>query len=286
MDWLRLYTTTLDCPKLQRLSGESFKNLINLWCLARLHDGILPPPADIAFRLRMSEVQASEMVEIFIEKGLLDRLENGVTPHDWQEFQYPSDSSTSRVREHRKRLLKQGKKQHETFPKRFRNGTEQTRTEQIREEKPSCANETSSVDGETATAPNGAVKIGRPSKDRYDENHEKWYLESYWCHKGKSASRKAYEKAVNLLHDRDGMGYGSAHLFLMAKATEDRGKFEHTEDWEWRVNLHPATWLNGQRWTDEVNTSVPSHRQNGRKSFVDDVERVIQRNLEETGKPW
>ncbi len=233
MDWLRLYTTTLDCPKLQRLSGESFKNLINLWCLARLHDGILPHPSDIAFRLRMSEVQASEMVETFIEKGLLDRLENGVTPHDWQEFQYPSDSSTSRVREHRKRLLKQGKKQHETFPKRSGNGTEQTREEK---NNPSCATE---------------VAPKRPLKAWYTEHHELWYITHYWNHKGKAESRKAFERALNRLVDRDRMGYNAARLFLGGKATDDRIRFEHTEEWKSRSRMLPATWLNQERWTDE-----------------------------------
>ncbi len=127
MDWLRLYTHGLDSPKLQRLSGEEFKQIINLWCLARIHDGTLPSVSDVAFRLRCTETQAAEMIDDLIDKRLLDRTPNGVVPHDWTEHQYASDSSTERVQKHRERK----RKQDETVLKRFGNVREQSRTEQI-----------------------------------------------------------------------------------------------------------------------------------------------------------
>jgi Helix-turn-helix domain len=98
----------------------------------------------------------------------------------------------------------------------------------------------------TADAPS------KPSKAWFDERHETWYRNAYWNHAGKQNSRKAYEKAIGLL-SRDGMDHEAAAKFLLLEAANDRKRFETTKDWEWRRNLHPATWLNGQRWEDEVN---------------------------------
>jgi hypothetical protein len=46
--------------------------------------------------------------------------------------------------------------------------------------------------------------------------------------------------------DRD-----AAAEFLFRMAVEDRKRSENTADWDWRKNLLPATWLNGERWNDE-----------------------------------
>jgi hypothetical protein len=45
--WLRLYTSILNDPKVQRLKAEHFKGWINLLCLAKEQDGILPELPDI-----------------------------------------------------------------------------------------------------------------------------------------------------------------------------------------------------------------------------------------------
>ena len=97
--WFRFYVRTLNNPKAQRLPGVAFKFWINLLCLAKETDGSLPPIEDIAFRLRLSKPKAEALLKSLRLKGLID--ENRM--HDWDELQYQSDSSTARVKQHRKR---------------------------------------------------------------------------------------------------------------------------------------------------------------------------------------
>jgi len=102
--WLRLYTSVLDDPKVQRLPAEQFKAWVNILCLAKENDGLLPDVGDIAFRLRMLEADAQSLVDKLLSCGLLDVTENGLMPHAWNERQFQSDSSTPRVKRHRERF--------------------------------------------------------------------------------------------------------------------------------------------------------------------------------------
>lgn len=108
MNWLRLYTTVLDNPKLQKLSGDHFKIVVNLWCLASIYNGVLPHISDVAFRLRCTEEVAADLIDELIEKRILDRTPDGVVPHDWSEHQYISDTSATRVSKYRQRTRDAG----------------------------------------------------------------------------------------------------------------------------------------------------------------------------------
>lgn len=106
--WLRLYDEVLDDPKVQKLSGDDFKAWINLLCLARRHDGILPDLEAIAFALRMSVDGARTVLERLLNGTLIDRRSGGVdgahyAPHGWDKRQYKSDGSTERVKRFRER---------------------------------------------------------------------------------------------------------------------------------------------------------------------------------------
>jgi hypothetical protein len=100
--WLRLYTDVLDDPKVQRLDGELFKAWINLLCLAKAGDGLLPSIEDIAFKLRSgSEENAKRLTDELVKRGLLDSDGMNLTPHNWHGRQFDSDSSTERVQRYR-----------------------------------------------------------------------------------------------------------------------------------------------------------------------------------------
>lgn len=60
--WIKLYRKLLDDPEWFALSGDASKMLANCWLLASEHDGALPELPTIAFRLRMSESRASELI--------------------------------------------------------------------------------------------------------------------------------------------------------------------------------------------------------------------------------
>jgi hypothetical protein len=83
-------------------------------------------------------------------------------------------------------------------------------------------------------------------------NHDAWYLGAFWNHCGKIASRKAYVKCARKLMREHGMTPPEAVQFLWDQAIADKARFLGTNDWAWRQNLHPATWLNGERWEDQA----------------------------------
>lgn len=102
MTWLRLHTDILNKPKLQRLPGDLFKVLVNLWCVAKDHGGKLPPVDDIAFSLRASAEDVKAWIDELQRRQLIDALPDGtLQPHEWDQHQYVSDNSTKRVQDHR-----------------------------------------------------------------------------------------------------------------------------------------------------------------------------------------
>ena len=90
---------TLNNPKVQQLPASDFKGWVNLLCLAKEFDGILPPIDDISFRLRLSKRKAEILLKSLRFNGLID----GDRMHDWDEMQYSSDTSTERVKRYRER---------------------------------------------------------------------------------------------------------------------------------------------------------------------------------------
>jgi len=103
LPWFRFYVDVLNNFKVQRLSGQAFKNWVNCLCLAAKGGGILPPLPEIAFALRMSESEAKAAIEELQAARLLDQTEAGLMPHNWLVRQYQSDSSAARTRKYRER---------------------------------------------------------------------------------------------------------------------------------------------------------------------------------------
>lgn len=101
--WFRLYNELLDDPKIQKLPAGLFRDWINLLCLASRNEGFLPPLPDVSFALRMSESACETTIQSLQKHGLIDRKAGTFKPHNWDERQYKSDTSTERVKRFRKR---------------------------------------------------------------------------------------------------------------------------------------------------------------------------------------
>ena len=99
--WFRFYDCALDDPKVQKLPAELFKIWVNLLCVASRNDGAFPAVDDLAFMLRQSSDSLSDSLSELMRLGLIDESEQGLTPHNWTERQYQSDSSAERMRKHR-----------------------------------------------------------------------------------------------------------------------------------------------------------------------------------------
>lgn len=119
MPWFRFWNSTLDNPKVQRLTGDEFKLWINLLCIAskmrsKAGKPALPSNADIAFSLRLSPSMTEDFISRLIEADLLSvDMQGNVTPKDWDQWQAPSDHDKSRDRMSRMRERKvSAKKQH------------------------------------------------------------------------------------------------------------------------------------------------------------------------------
>jgi len=101
--WWRAYDHSVDNAKLQRLPGDLFKAWYNLCCLASANAGQLPRLSDIAFKLRVSETKAGNVIETLRKLRLVDGETGAFRMHDWEEYQYKSDVSTERVKQFRER---------------------------------------------------------------------------------------------------------------------------------------------------------------------------------------
>lgn len=113
--WFRMYNEVLDDPKVQRLGGDDFKVWVNLLCLTSRLDGSLPPIEDIGFSLRLDAKKAKAVVSRLVEAGLLEEVEGRFVPHAWNDRQYQSDVSTSRVKQFRERKKSASRNSDETF---------------------------------------------------------------------------------------------------------------------------------------------------------------------------
>lgn len=116
--WFRVYDDLVDDPKVQRLPAETFRGLINLWCLASNNGGILPPHDEIAFKLRLSPQKATKLLDDLVAAGLLEHDDRGVFPHNWDGRQHKSDVSNERVKRHRERKRNADVTLHPPLPKR------------------------------------------------------------------------------------------------------------------------------------------------------------------------
>ena len=101
--WFRSYADKLDNPKVQRLSDALYRTWDSLLCVASRYDGVLPPLADLAFLLRRSPAATAKLIDALMQADLLVNTERGIEPHDWNEWQYKSDTSKERMRRHRQR---------------------------------------------------------------------------------------------------------------------------------------------------------------------------------------
>lgn len=208
--WFRFYDTALDDPKVQRLPGELFKAWVNLLCLASRNSGRLPDLPDVSFALRISEADVESIVSKLSVAGLMDATEDGWTPHNWEKRQYKSDSSTERVREHRRNVTPTVS---ETLPATF----------------PLCS-VSESVNKEPQSKKVSAI----------DEAFGDFWS-AYPKREGANPRKPAFDKFRRLQRD----GVHSADMIAAAKRyrAEMAGK-------DAKFIAQTVTWLNQERWLD------------------------------------
>ncbi len=101
MRWWRAYSGAVNNPKLARLTDAQHRTWFNLCCLACERSGDLPALDDLAFLLRMPAAKLKKIMAELVAAKMMVVTGNGWRPHDWDEYQYSSDSSAERVRRYR-----------------------------------------------------------------------------------------------------------------------------------------------------------------------------------------
>ncbi len=101
--WFRFYAEAMRNPKIIRLSDKDFRLWVRLLAVAAENGGSIPCLDDLKHMLSMRLDHLSSGVDRLISGGLIDVLDGGYEPHNWNKFQYKSDTSTERVTKHRKK---------------------------------------------------------------------------------------------------------------------------------------------------------------------------------------
>ena len=107
MPWFRMWTSVLHDRKVQQLPDmvdgvNIIKGWINLLCLTREHNGILPCNEDIAYALRLSDDQVTVLLQVLTDRGLLEEDDGKIAPHNWSGRQPVSDTDPTTVERSRR----------------------------------------------------------------------------------------------------------------------------------------------------------------------------------------
>lgn len=101
--WFRFYNDALRNPKVASLSDKDFRTWVSLLAIANENDGQIPGLDSLKHLLMMRLDHLSSALDRLAKAGLIDALGTSYEPHNWDKFQYKSDTSTARVTLHRKR---------------------------------------------------------------------------------------------------------------------------------------------------------------------------------------
>jgi hypothetical protein len=99
--WFRMYTNVVDNPKVRMLPEHMQARWLFVLAVAARHGGTLPEVSQVAFSLRLSVEEMQRTLDELVAAGLMDRSPEGWRPHDWEQWQAPSDHSSERVKLHR-----------------------------------------------------------------------------------------------------------------------------------------------------------------------------------------
>lgn len=103
--WLRIYTSVLKpTDKTREVDDRAFRRWIYTLCAYKDNGGVMPTIKALSRCFGCTEQQAQVALDELVRAGLLDQsADGGITPHDWDEMQFESDSSTERTRKFREK---------------------------------------------------------------------------------------------------------------------------------------------------------------------------------------
>ncbi len=105
MPWLRLWTSYLRSPKVQRVTEVSRARHINLLCVAceENQNGRLPSVESMAWHLRLTSEAMQETLDELVSAGLVEKRAKSYWVHDWSHWQFSVTPAAERKRRSRDR---------------------------------------------------------------------------------------------------------------------------------------------------------------------------------------
>lgn len=229
--WFRFYEDTINHPKTARLPASLFRTWVFLLCVASKEGGKLPDIEAIAFHLRREVGSVSRDITALLAAELLDEIDGGYVPHNWNIRQYKSDTKDPTAPD---RMV------------RYRNNKRN-------------ADRNAPV---TVTAPRDRVQITDTDKKdiravakatRPSDSHFEKFWEVYPKRDGanpKEPARKKFETAVKNGHDPGEIIAAAARY-----AAEMRGKGQERTPYV----AQSKTWLEQARWRDYPPVAPVTH---------------------------
>lgn len=102
--WFRFYADAMRNPKVLRLSDFEFRLWMRLLAVASENSGHIPPVDDLKHMLNIRLDNLLRGLNALVTGALIDPDDGvgcGYVPHNWNKFQYKSDTSNERVAKHR-----------------------------------------------------------------------------------------------------------------------------------------------------------------------------------------
>lgn len=273
LPWLRLYQSAVNHPKILRLSEQDRWRWLALLALAANQNGKLPCTEDLAAWLRLSHAKASATVDRLLLVGLLESAQAVLCVHDWQDWQFPSDYSTTRVRRYRQ---KQVRPFHATFHGNgsetgHGNGNETGPSEQTISEQTIAHSEEPVVEFGKPNIDCTAALNGKPKTISPDL--VRWAFEIYCKATGKTSRYALSDKRARIISRR----LEESRRYLFGPLSESRneqipetveGQRAWLKDlWEIAVkNLAADTWWMGR---------AESYREGGDPKTLSNLERAF-----------
>ena len=107
MQWFRFYSEVLNDPKVQTLPSPIFKIWVNCLCVAAnsgTPNGTIGTIEDVSFALRETKDSVSSAFRTLEQLGIIVTVDETFHIAQWKKRQFKSDTSTERVKQHRKRF--------------------------------------------------------------------------------------------------------------------------------------------------------------------------------------
>ena len=223
--WFRFYDDAMYNPKVACLDDSQFRLWIELLSIASRSNGKIPSQEVLKSVLKRRLDHLSRGLKGLVKVGLIDVLDDGFIPHDWDKHQYKSDTSNDRVAKYRA-------KGNVDVTLRV-TAPEQNRAEQIVStpiSNPILNNQNSDLSTELTDFEKSKSVVAAKPTNRFNE-----FWAAYPHKTGKPLAQRSYAKVASE-HD--------AIIAGLRAYCQDK-----PPDRPW---LNPSTFLNQRRWEDQI----------------------------------